>query len=212
MDVLALSRFIRAENINTLWLTSALFDQWILEQDGPSGLQQLLVGGDVVNPASVEKLYTLDDEVQVINGYGPTEGTTFTCCYPIPRDFDASRAIPIGKGIRHTQVYVLDATGQVQPHGVPGELYIGGAGLAREYLNQPALTDAAFVASPLAEHDNERLYRTGDLVSWRPDGVVEFIGRIDHQVKIRGFRIELGEIEAQISRHNLVNETVVGGA
>ncbi|NQZ12325.1 MAG: AMP-binding protein, partial [Algicola sp.] len=117
MDVLALSRFIRAQNINTLWLTSALFDQWIIEQDGPSGLRQLLVGGDIVSPHSVAQLYDLDDQVQIINGYGPTEGTTFTCCYAIPRTLLEGQSIPIGKAIRHTQVYVLDEGQLVVPHG-----------------------------------------------------------------------------------------------
>ncbi|MCJ8273573.1 MAG: amino acid adenylation domain-containing protein, partial [Psychrosphaera sp.] len=207
MDVLALSRFIRAQNINTLWLTSALFDQWIIEQEGPSGLRQLLVGGDVVSPNSVAQLYAMDDQVQIINGYGPTEGTTFTCCYAIPRTIAEGQSIPIGKGIRHTQVYVLDEGQLVVPYGVPGELYIGGAGLARGYLNQDELTEAAFITHSLVK--NQRLYRTGDLVRWLPDGQLEFIGRVDHQVKIRGFRIELGEIETRINQNHELNEAVV---
>ena len=131
----------------------------------------------------------------MINGYGPTECTTFACCYPIPQTLPAEAvSVPIGRPIGNTRAYVLDHRGQLAPIGAPGELYLGGDGLARGYLNRPELTAERFVASPF--EPATRLYRTGDRVRWRSDGVLEFLGRLDDQVKLRGFRIEPGEIEA----------------
>ncbi|HEY6168610.1 MAG TPA: alpha/beta fold hydrolase, partial [Verrucomicrobiae bacterium] len=146
---------------------------------------------------------------QLINGYGPTENTTFTCCHRITLPLPDGRSIPIGRAIANTQVYVLDEQLQPVPIGVPGELCIAGDGLARGYLNAPELTAEKFVANPFSTKPDARLYRTGDVARWLADGTIEFIGRLDHQVKIRGFRVELGEIESTLSRHPAVRACVV---
>src|SRR5262249_49963251 len=147
---------------------------------------------------------------QLINGYGPTEGTTFTCCYRIPRDLSAAQgSIPIGRPIGNTSVYLLDEHLRLVPVGEPGELFVGGAGLARGYWDAPKLTAAKFVVDPLGVDPGGRLYRTGDLARWRPDGHLEFLGRLDDQVKIRGFRIELGEIAAALVAQPVVEDAIV---
>ena len=140
--------------------------------------------------------------VRIVNGYGPTEGTTFTCCYTIPRPLaEGVASIPIGRPIANTRVYVLDERSRPLATGVAGELYIGGDGLAQGYLNAAELTAARFVANPLPNTPDERLYRTGDRVRRLPDGNLEFLGRLDEQVKIRGHRVEPAEIEQALLRH-----------
>src|SRR5204862_4443967 len=138
-------------------------------------------------------------DTQLINGYGPTEGTTFTCCHPISWPLsEKTRSIPIGRPIGNTQVYILDRHLHPVPIGVPGELYIGGAGVARGYLNRPELTREKFVPNPFDGKRDESsripsapmLFKTGDQVRFLADGNLEFLGRIDSQVKLRGFRIE----------------------
>ncbi|WP_114238541.1 polyketide synthase [Dyella sp. C9] len=194
-----LARTIRRHDARIAWLTAALFNA-IVDDDATrlEGLRQLLIGGEALSVAHVRKAYAALPGVAIINGYGPTECTTFSATYPIPRSLDAgARSIPIGRPIPNTTLHVLNARGEHVPVGVAGELYIGGAGLARGYLGQPGLTAERFVTDPFGAV-GDRLYRTGDLVRWLPEGVVEFIGRTDHQVKIRGFRIELGEIEASL--------------
>ena len=134
-------------------------------------------------------------ETTIINGYGPTENTTFTCCYTIPRELSTQKSIPIGKPISNTQVYILDERLVPVPIGVPGELYAAGDGLSCGYWNQPELTARAFIDHRFEGPRVIRLYRTGDRARFLADGNIEFLGRRDTQVKIRGFRIELGEIE-----------------
>ncbi|VEP15783.1 conserved hypothetical protein [Hyella patelloides LEGE 07179] len=220
-----LSQVIKQHNITTLWLTSALFNSII--DDAPetlSGISQLLIGGEALSPTHVLKAQQSLPEIQIINGYGPTESTTFTCCYPIPRlsrgkwQFASTlKSIPIGQPIANTQVYLLDHAVpayadralQPVPVGVPGEIYIGGDGLARGYLNRPELTAGAFSIGARRDAPLQRLYKTGDLARYLPDGNIEFLGRIDNQVKIRGFRIEPGEIETVLSQYPQVNEAVV---
>src|SRR5207249_910536 len=135
-----------------------------------------------------------------INGYGPTENTTFTCCYPLKDISKANGSVPIGFPISNTSVYVLDRHSNPVPIGIAGELYIGGDGLARGYLDRPELTEERFVLNPFSAN-GDRLYRTGDLVRYKATGEIEFIGRVDNQVKVRGFRIELGEVEAALMQH-----------
>ncbi len=194
-----IARLIAECGVNSAWLTAALFNT-IVDEDATTlrGLRQLLTGGEALSPEHVRRAQAALPETELINGYGPTECTTFTTTCSIPRPLSPdARSIPIGRPIADTQVYVLDSKLNRVPIGVDGELFVGGLGLARGYLGRPDLDLERFVANPF--HHNERLYRTGDIVRWTPDGLLEFIGRSDHQVKIRGFRIELGEIESHLA-------------
>jgi amino acid adenylation domain-containing protein len=194
---------IDRHGITILWLTAALFNS-IVDNDPQalSGIEQLLIGGEALSVRHVRQALATLPSTQIINGYGPTESTTFTCCHPIPRQLEPNiESISIGRPISNTAVYILDESLQPLPVGVPGELYIGGAGLARGYLNRPELTNQKFIPNPFEDAAESRLYQTGDLARYLPDGNIEYIGRIDNQVKIRGFRIELGEIEALLSQH-----------
>src|SRR3569832_2169647 len=165
------------------------------------GLRRLLSGGEVLSPQAVHKILEADSALTFCDIYGPTENTTFSTFYPMQSGASIGATVPIGKPSNNTQVYVLDSELRPTPAGVPGELHIGGVGLARGYHNRPELTAERFVQNPFGEG---RLYKSGDLARWRADGTIDFIGRIDHQVKIRGFRIELGEIDAVLSQHPLV--------
>jgi amino acid adenylation domain-containing protein len=203
-----LGQIITTEQITTLWLTAGLFHLMVDERlMDLKPLKQLIAGGDVLSVPQVRKVLAQLPDCQLINGYGPTENTTFTCCYRIPSTESGVNSIPIGRPISNTQVYILDADLQPVPVGVVGELYIGGDGLARGYLHRPDLDAVKFIVHPLTEVG--RLYKTGDLARYLPDGNVEFLGRIDNQVKIRGFRIELGEVEATIAMHPSVREVKV---
>jgi len=204
----ALARVLEQERVTLLWLTASLFNVMIEEYPHSlAGVGQLLVGGEVVSVPHARRARRLLPRTDLINGYGPTENTTFTCCFPIGECAD-DRAIPIGRPIANTRVFVLDRHDQPLPIGVPGELGIAGAGLARGYLNRPELTAEKFVDLELFG-TTERVYRTGDLARWLPDGNLEFLGRIDTQVKLRGFRIELGEIESALAQHPSVREAAV---
>ena len=191
-----LAESIRRHRVTTMWLTAALFNMVIDEDPGAlAGLRQLLTGGEALSVPHVRRALEALPAVRLINGYGPTECTTFTTCHTIPRPLPEDlRSIPIGRPIRDTTLYVLDAERQPVALGEPGELYVGGEGLARGYLNRPDLTAERFVPDTVSGAKDARLYRTGDLVRWLPDGTVEYLGRADEQVKIRGFRIEPGEI------------------
>ncbi len=196
--------------VTIAWFTSGLFNQMVdAEINRLRRVRQVLAGGDVLSVAHVRRFLQTPGTATLINGYGPTENTTFTCCYPMTPGAQVGSTVPIGRPISNTQVYVLDAYLNPQPIGVPGELYVGGDGLARGYWNRPDLTAAAFVANPFSTETDARLYKTGDRVRYRSDGNLEFIGRVDHQVKIRGFRVELGEIEAVLVRHPTIDEAVV---
>ncbi|MGF6658423.1 amino acid adenylation domain-containing protein [Paraburkholderia atlantica] len=202
-----LGRIIRDQGVTIAWMTARLFDLYVGEGRNTGSLQQLLVGGEEVSAASIKACKSRYPTLRISNGYGPTENTTFTLCYPVPAGFDGRHRVPIGRPIANTRVYVLDGHGEPVPFGVVGELYIGGAGVARGYLNRPELTAERFIASPFVEGD--RLYRTGDLARYLPDGNLEFLGRIDEQVKVRGFRIEPGEVAAHLCAHGWVREAVV---
>jgi amino acid adenylation domain-containing protein len=205
-----LGQIVRREGVTTLWLTAGLFHQVVETQlDNLGGLRQLLAGGDVLSVSHVAKCLEKLNGCRVINGYGPTEGTTFTCCYGMTGADNFGSSVPIGRPIANTRVYLLDRALQPVPVGVPGELYIGGDGLACGYLNNPDLTAEKFIPDPFSPVTGSRLYRSGDRARYISDGRIEFLGRIDNQVKIRGFRVELGEIEAVLSRHPDIREAVV---
>ncbi|WP_143857153.1 non-ribosomal peptide synthetase, partial [Nostoc sp. 'Peltigera membranacea cyanobiont' 213] len=205
-----LGQVIEQYQVTTLWLTAGLFHLMVDENiDALKSLHQLLAGGDILSVPHVQKFLQTVENCQLINGYGPTENTTFTCCYQIPTSLSPDVSVPIGRPIANTQVYILDKYLQPLPIGVPGELYISGAGLARGYFNRPELTQEKFIPNPFEEARGSRLYKTGDLARHLADGNIEYLGRIDNQVKIRGLRIELGEIEAVLSQHNDVQVSCV---
>lgn len=199
---------IREHGVTTLWLTAGLFHLMVDERiEELSSLRQLLAGGDVLSVPHVQKALSRLN-CDLINGYGPTENTTFTCCYKVPRDIELGGTIPIGQPIANTQVYILDENMTPVPEGEIGELYVGGEGVARGYLNHDGLTAERFVVSPHPTLSGKRLYRTGDLARCLPDKNIDFIGRVDNQVKIRGFRVELEEIEAAVIRQAGVRQAV----
>ncbi|WP_396136899.1 MULTISPECIES: amino acid adenylation domain-containing protein [unclassified Amycolatopsis] len=208
-SVEALGAFVRAEGVTALWLTAGMFHEVAAADPGVfAGLRRLVSGGDVLSPRQCAAVLRRCPDLELVNGYGPTEGTTFTACHRV-RDGDGGRPVPIGRPITGTRCLVLDSHLAPVPAGVPGELYVGGSGLARGYLDRPGLTADRFVADPFG--DGTRLYRTGDVVRWRAgeEWVLDFLGRSDDQVKIRGFRIEVGEVEAALRRHPDVAEAVV---
>ena len=203
-------------NVNTLWLSASLFNQLIQTDNALfQTLRFLVVGGEALTPKYIQIARSSSPNLTVINGYGPTENTTFSCCYAITKDFE--RSIPIGKPINNSTAYVMDLYFNPQPVGVPGELCVGGDGVARGYMNDPGKTAEKFVGKDFChgpkrtKTDNSRevFYRTGDRVKWLMDGNLEFLGRIDAQVKIRGFRVEPGEIQVHLDSHPDVEETVV---
>ncbi|MFL6195586.1 MAG: non-ribosomal peptide synthase/polyketide synthase [Thermoanaerobaculia bacterium] len=193
---------VERQGVTTLWLTAGLFHQMV--EDGLPGLRavrQLLAGGDVLSPAHARRALEALPETVLINGYGPTENTTFTTTHAMRRPEEAGAAVPIGRPIANTRVHLLDAAGNPVPPGVTGALYAGGDGLSRGYLGRPGLTAERFVPDAAGGEPGARLYATGDLARWRRDGALEFVGRADQQVKIRGFRVELGEIEEALNHH-----------
>ncbi len=199
---------VERHRVTFLWLTSGLFHSVVDEAlERLAGVRQLLAGGGVLSPRHVERVRERFPALRLVNGYGPTENTTFTTCHDI-RELVPGSSVPIGRPIANTTVYVLDERGEPSPIGTPGELYTGGAGVARGYLD-PAATAAAFVPDPFASRPGARMYRTGDVVRWLPDGTLEFLGRRDEQVKIRGFRIELGEIESAVASCDGVADVLV---
>ncbi|MBE9060861.1 non-ribosomal peptide synthetase [cf. Phormidesmis sp. LEGE 11477] len=211
----ALGHAISTHRVTTLWLTAGLFNLMVDEQlDSLTSVRQLLAGGDVLSVYHLRKALKALPNTKIINGYGPTEGTTFTCCHTVTQS-DLEAAVPIGYPLSHTQVYVLDADLQRVPVGIVGELYIGGAGVARGYLNRPDLTAEKFIPNPFygirqrSESELFYLYKTGDRVRYRADGALKYLGRLDTQVKIRGFRIEPGEVEAALERHTAIQQAAV---
>jgi amino acid adenylation domain-containing protein len=197
--------------VTALWLTVGLFNQYADVIDAALGrLQFLLIGGDVLDPKTVARILSNGHPPRhLINGYGPTETTTFASTFEIHGLADDERSISIGRPIANTNIYILDARDEPVPIGVAGEIHIGGAGVARGYLNRPELTAQRFVADPFSKDRDARMYKTGDLARWHSDGKIEFLGRNDFQVKVRGFRIELGEIEARLAACPGVHEAVV---
>ncbi|WP_230598529.1 non-ribosomal peptide synthetase, partial [Xanthomonas albilineans] len=174
------------------------------------GVRLLNVTGDAISPQKLREWHALrPHNIEVVNTYGPTETTVSCTAEHLTQDAECDSAVTIGQPLANTRIYILDINSAPVPIGVVGELYIGGDGVGRGYLNRDDLTAERFLTDPFSDNPTARMYRTGDLGRWRADGTIEFVGRNDHQVKIRGFRIELGEIEARLSAHADVRECVV---
>lgn len=212
-----LGRVIHDNGITTMRLTADMFHRMAeTDLDILTPLQQLVVGGDVLSAPHVNRAIKALPNCKLVNGYGPTENTTYSCCHEMTGPLSVETSIPIGRPIANTQVYILDANLNPVPVGVVGELYIGGDGLALGYLNQPDLTSQKFIAHPFTErlgslnnHKEARVYKTGDMGCYRHDGLIEFHGRVDLQVKVRGHRVELEEVEAGIRQHPEIQDVVV---
>jgi surfactin synthase thioesterase subunit/acyl carrier protein len=231
LDALQLKQTIIKQRINTLWLSALLFNQLLqvdIELFAP--LYYLLVGGDILSPGHINRARKCFPGLKIINGYGPTENTTFSTTYLIEREFEQN--IPIGKPIANSTVYIVDKNQCLLPIGVVGELYVGGDGVSRGYMNNPELTCNKFrplmpqitqmtqmknksgalranLTNDQCPMTNDYFYRTGDLARWITDGNIEFLGRRDSQVKIRGHRIEMGEIENRLLKHRNISHAVV---
>ncbi|MCP5018965.1 MAG: amino acid adenylation domain-containing protein, partial [Ketobacter sp.] len=207
IDPVEVAQFVESRKITMLWLTAALFAEVVLQAVGRlKGLRFLIAGGDILPVAVVNKV--LENRIALVNGYGPTEGTTFATTYVFPENFNRYSA-PIGRPISNAKIYILNRDMNPVPIGVAGELHLGGDGLARGYLNRPQLTEEKFIRNPFAQDPGSRLYKTGDLTRYLPDGNIEYLGRMDNQVKLRGFRIELGEIESTLQQQEGVGQAVV---
>lgn len=202
------ARELREHRISAMFLTAALFNQLAADvPDAFATVGTVMFGGEAGDPKSVARVLKSNPPRRLVNGYGPTENTTFSACYEVRSIADKAINVLIGRPISNSQCYILDAHFNPMPIGVPGELHVGGDGLARGYWNRPQLTAEKFIPNPF--QPGELIYKTGDLARWTPDGTIEFLGRLDEQVKIRGFRVELGEIEAILGRHPAVRECVV---
>ncbi|MRX56180.1 amino acid adenylation domain-containing protein [Bacillus idriensis] len=200
-----LDNHIKRYDITIAWFTAPLLNQLVDENLSIfENLRLLISGGDTLSPRHINLLRSEYPNLTIINGYGPSESTIFTTFHTIQKEYEKN--IPIGKPLPNTEVYILNSLNQPQPIGVPGELCIGGEGLARGYLSQPDLTKEKFVPNPI---NGQRMYRSGDRARWLADGTIEFLGRMDKQVKIRGYRIEIGEIETAIGNVSNVKEAIV---
>jgi amino acid adenylation domain-containing protein len=211
--VLSPSRFaarLREARVTAMFLTVALFNQVVREAPAAfAPLRHLLVGGDALDPAAIGRALREGAPRRLLNGYGPTESTTFALWHEVREVAAGALSVPIGMPLANTTAYVLDGWREPAQLGQVGELFLGGDGLAHGYLNRPELTAEVFVPHRWSIAPGERLYRTGDLARRRWDGAVEFLGRIDHQVKIRGFRVEPGEVETALAGCPGVGECVV---
>lgn len=197
-----LQDYILKHHITIMWLTAPLFNQ--LSEINPhmfNGIKYLLSGGDALSPKHVNMVRSANHNLTLINGYGPTENTTFSCCFTIDKTY--SYNIPIGKPIANSTCYVVSTSDKLLPVGFPGELWVGGDGVALGYLNNSTLTSEKFIPNPFGK---DIIYKTGDLVKWLPDGNIEFLGRIDSQVKINGFRVELNEINVKLTSYPNIKE------
>ncbi|SFB46080.1 non-ribosomal peptide synthetase, partial [Clostridium frigidicarnis] len=201
-----LEEFVTRNNITILWLTSELFNQIAEENINVfKNLRYLLTGGDILSSKYISLVRRQFTNLKIVNGYGPTENTTFSTTYLIEKEYSSN--IPIGKPIANSTAYILNRNYKLNAIGIYGELFVGGDGVARGYLNRPELTAEKFIDNPF--EPGTKMYKTGDLARWLPDGNIEFLGRTDNQVKIRGFRIELGEIENGLLQHENIKEAAV---
>jgi amino acid adenylation domain-containing protein len=206
-----LAECLEQKQVTIVFLTTALFNLMVDHECAAlARVKQVLSGGENISKEHVKKfLEHLQDQNVFIHCYGPTENTTFTTCLRLDRSAVVGEVVPIGFPIKGTQVYILDESGKRVALGCEGELFAGGDGVARGYINRPELTAASFVPNPFNLDSSERLYRTGDRAMWGSDDSVIFLGRKDNQVKVRGFRIELGEIEAALQTDESISQAVV---
>ena len=205
LDAGRLGEEINREKVDTMWFTAGWLNQLVdADIDIFKGLKTIVAGGDKLSPPHINALRIQYPDLQIVNGYGPTENTTFSLTFRID---SAADQIPLGKPVNNSRAYIMSQKGRLLPVGVVGEIWVGGAGLARGYLNNPELTMERFVPDPF--RTGERLYRTGDLGKWLPDGNIAFIGRKDDQVKIRGYRVELGEIESRLKGLEHIKDATV---
>jgi amino acid adenylation domain-containing protein len=212
-EIEALSQILSSNNnFSLVKLTPAhleLLSQLLPNKEAESQTRALIVGGEALLEKTLSFWRTYTPQTRIINEYGPTETVVGCCVYEVSEQNSLSGTIPIGRPIANTELYILDKHLQPVPIGVPGELYIGGVGVARGYFNRPELTGERFLPNPYGNEPGTRLYKTGDKARYLSDGNIEYLGRIDNQVKIRSFRIELGEIEAVLTQHPGVREAVV---
>ena len=206
--------WLRAEiarrKINTMVLATPIFNHLASQDSGIfSSLKTLVLGGEALDPNWVRTILRLGPPQTLINAYGPTECTVWATCERILKVPEKALSIPIGAPISNDVAYVLDNQGRPVPVGTPGELCLGGSGLARGYLRRPKLSSEKFIVNPIDPARSPRLYRTGDLARWLPDGRLDFLGRMDTQVKVSGHRIELGEIEATLGSQDSVKSSAV---
>ncbi|MET8118332.1 non-ribosomal peptide synthetase [Micromonospora sp. NPDC005189] len=201
---------LRATGVTMMFLATSVARQLATEApDALAGLRYLTFGGEQADRVAVDRLRTACPGTILVNGYGPTEGTTYTTTYDCALLTASDLVVPIGGPVANTRVYVLDRFLQPVPPGVLGELFIGGDGVARGYLGRPDATADRFVPDPFGPRAGGRLYRTGDLVRQRADGLIEFVGRLDHQVKIRGYRVEPGEVTEVLRGSGLLRDVIV---
>ncbi|MDO7929923.1 amino acid adenylation domain-containing protein [Pseudomonas sp. KFB-139] len=196
--------------VSVLFLTTSVFNQYVgLIGPALAGLRVLMSGGERADAQMFGKMRALAPALQLINGYGPTESTTFATTYAFGDVAPDTASLPIGKPLSNTRVYVLDTRQKPVPVGVAGEICIAGDGVALGYLNRAELTAKAFLDDPFSPGEGALLYRTGDSGRWQADGTLDYLGRTDNQVKVRGYRIELGEIDARLNLHPAIRESVV---
>ncbi|WP_344813462.1 non-ribosomal peptide synthase/polyketide synthase, partial [Chitinophaga oryziterrae] len=209
LDICQLKTLLTKEHITTMWFTSGWFNQLVETDISIFGtLRSILVGGDRLSSYHIGRVRKAYPSLQIINGYGPTENTTFSLTCEI-RNVEELKDIPVGLPLSNRSAYILDSHGRICPPAVMGELYVGGAGLSRGYWRQPELTAAKFVTGPFEKLKESRLYRTGDMARWMTDGNITFLGRKDDQVKIRGYRVETGEIEQVMQGLPGISQAVV---
>ncbi|KRV49161.1 non-ribosomal peptide synthetase [Wenjunlia vitaminophila] len=208
LDADQIKQLVDRHQLTAMLVTATMFNL-VVEQNPAcfSGMRDVFTGGEAAAPGVIRRVLEHNPGLRVRHGYGPTEATTYATIHPVDSADGVEDVPPIGRPKDNVRAYVLDGGLRLVPPGVVGELYLSGTGVARGYLGRPGLTAERFVACPFEA--GERMYRTGDLVRWRPDGLLEFVGRTDDQVKVRGFRIELGEVEAALVAHPAVAQAVV---
>ncbi|MCO7227602.1 amino acid adenylation domain-containing protein, partial [Pleionea sp. CnH1-48] len=206
LDLNRLDEVLSRYQVTAMWLTAGLFEQWSERALASSSLEYVLAGGDVLSPLAVHQVKQKAPQLTVINGYGPTENTTFSSCYVVDALPEPDVELPIGHCVQGSSAFVVSKDGSLAPYGAEGELLVGGDGVALGYLKQADLTAERFIENPFGAG---RLYRTGDVVRYLPNGALAYLGREDDQVKVRGFRIELGEVQHQVLQQPGVKSAVV---